>query len=286
MVITNLVIAGGSLKGIAMLGSISCLLENKHIILDEIKTIVGTSVGSLLGFLLVIGYTIEEILQLIMETDFVSLKKLSLLNLFTCYGLDDGSRIFYKIISIMEYKNIDSNITFEELYKITNKKLTIVCTCLNECKPYYFNYISFPEVKVIDALLASMSIPFLLSHVKINNKIFVDGCILENFPLSQCLGEEENTIGIKTSGIDISEFININNFNKYIKTIISCVSYKIENDYMKDKQGFKNIITLTIDNDNSTNICMSKDDRKLLYENGYNQTTREQLLLKNRHYGL
>ena len=57
--IKNLAISGGGSMGIGIIGIIK-YLENKHII-KNIKNYIGTSIGSLICFLLILGYTTNQI---------------------------------------------------------------------------------------------------------------------------------------------------------------------------------------------------------------------------------
>ena len=45
-----LVLSGGAIKGFGTLGSLQCMKDKNY--LDKIKTIVGTSVGTIIGYLL------------------------------------------------------------------------------------------------------------------------------------------------------------------------------------------------------------------------------------------
>src|SRR5438270_209486 len=50
----TLVLSGGSIKGISQIGALHCL--KKHNLLNNIKNIAGTSVGSMVGLTHCIGY--------------------------------------------------------------------------------------------------------------------------------------------------------------------------------------------------------------------------------------
>ena len=55
----TIVISGGSINGIICLGALQYLINNK--LLDNITTFIGTSSGSMTGFLLSIGYIYEYV---------------------------------------------------------------------------------------------------------------------------------------------------------------------------------------------------------------------------------
>ncbi|NGX62010.1 MAG: Photosystem I assembly protein Ycf3 [Chlamydiae bacterium] len=63
----NLAIQGGGPKGIAYLGAIEKLEEEG--LLDELKRVAGTSAGAILATLLAVGYTYEELYEILMNFD-------------------------------------------------------------------------------------------------------------------------------------------------------------------------------------------------------------------------
>ena len=92
---------GGFLKGFCFLGVIQYLEENNK--LDELKTIVGTSVGSCVAMFLNIGYTSNELKQIFLNIDIENYRDIdydNLFNFFDTYGLDKGENIYeyFKVI--------------------------------------------------------------------------------------------------------------------------------------------------------------------------------------------
>ncbi len=95
----------------------------------------------------------------------------------------------------------DETLTFGELHELHKKDPTIfkdlyiVVTNLSKSRPEVFSYESTPEVLIIDAVRASMAIPFFFKPVKIRCKkekigiciysedTYVDGGILLNYPI-------------------------------------------------------------------------------------------------------
>ena len=55
----TLVLPGGGIKGLILLGGVQYLIDNYY--MKNIKNFVGTSIGSIIGYLLIIGYTPIEI---------------------------------------------------------------------------------------------------------------------------------------------------------------------------------------------------------------------------------
>ena len=56
----SIILSGGSIKGFCTLGALQYMQDNK-IIDDTLTTFAGTSIGSIISFLLIIGYTPIEI---------------------------------------------------------------------------------------------------------------------------------------------------------------------------------------------------------------------------------
>lgn len=173
-----LVISGGGIKGITYVGSL--LILNKLNILKNIKEYIGSSVGALLCALLNIGYNVNELKQ-ILNIDFSKYLNINILQLFSKLGVDNGNTITKLIKSIIKQK-VDPNITFIKLFKLTNKKLTITGSCLNDGEIYYFNYINNPNMKIINALRISISFVGYFEPVIYKNKLFIDGSFYSPCP--------------------------------------------------------------------------------------------------------
>lgn len=186
--INTLILSGGGAKSVACIGSLNVLQENG--ILDNINRYAGTSAGAILCALLNMGFTPNEIEQAIftqnssMITDaFYAVP----INLIFNYGLFTAHKMMNYIKNLFVQKGFDANITFNQLYIKTNKILVLTGTSLSIRDTFYFNNFTSPDMKIIDALRISISIPFFFTCINytIENKVhtFVDGGILQNFPM-------------------------------------------------------------------------------------------------------
>ncbi|HVN58462.1 MAG TPA: patatin-like phospholipase family protein [Bacteroidales bacterium] len=156
----GLVLSGGGARGFAHLGVIEALNESG--IYPEV--ISGTSAGSLAGALYADGYTPREIFG-IMNTR-------SSLDYFRPTMTRGGLMKISGVIKILR-NNLRAK-SFEEL-KIP---LFVTATDINNGKAVYFS--SGP---LIDALVASSSIPVLFRPTVIDNIQYVDGGVLDNLPI-------------------------------------------------------------------------------------------------------
>ena len=183
----NLSFEGGGVLGFAYVGAIKALDELG--ILKNIKRYSGTSVGSLFAVLLCIGFTSDEITTISYNLDLTQTKKCCLSKIFNTlnhlglHSLRDLKRRFRTIIA----RKVDPEITLIDLYKKTGKDLVIVATNLNEKRGAYFHHATFPSAKLIDVLLASISVPVIFQPRKLdymgNADYYVDGGIIDNYPI-------------------------------------------------------------------------------------------------------
>jgi predicted acylesterase/phospholipase RssA len=171
--ITTLCFSGGGIKGFSFIGALECLIEKKIINLTEIKCFVGTSIGAMLSFLLILGWEIEEMKDFIFNFNFSKLKgEINSIAFFQNLGIQDGERFKLLLINFLETKLNVKDITFEELYKLTNKKLIIIGTNLTKGKEVVFNYKTTPHFSVILALRISTAVPIIFSPIIHENEIF------------------------------------------------------------------------------------------------------------------
>jgi hypothetical protein len=224
--ITCLCFSGGGAKGISYIGALEELENNNLIDFNKIDTYCGTSVGSMYSFLLNIGLTINEIKDFIIAFNFSKLAgDVDCINFFENFGINNGDRIKFIFIKFIEIKYNKKDITFLELYEITKKKLIIIGTNLTEGKEEVFSVDLTPSFSVINAIRISISIPIIFTPFKINDNLYVDGGIVNNFPINHC--PEYKTLGLY---IKNSKKRDINSIQDLIT---SCFS--LTNDSISEK---------------------------------------------------
>jgi predicted patatin/cPLA2 family phospholipase len=224
--ITCLCFSGGGVKGISFIGALEELEKNDLIDLNKIDTYCGTSVGSMYSFLLNIGLTIQEIKDFIIAFNFSKLTgDVDCVNFLENFGINNGDRIKFIFIKFIEIKYNKKDITFEELYEITKKKLIIIGTNLTEGKEEVFSVDLTPSFSVINAIRISISVPIIFTPFKINNILYVDGGIVNNFPINHC--PEYKTLGLYIKNSKKKEI------NSIQELITSCFS--LTNDCISER---------------------------------------------------
>ena len=266
--IRNIVFSGASTKIFLFIGFLKYIKEYYPHILDNLKNYCGTSSGALIAAGLVIGFTIDEMEELLVKLDFKQFKDINsdgILSFFDNYGLNSCSQ-FDKLFRIMMKKKTgNENITFYDLYLLTNKTLTIVATNLNRKQTTYFSHKKTPYVKVIDAIIASISLPILYYQKKIDNELYLDGGITNNFAID-IFKDKKETIGALV--MSNNKYEEINNFFDIISSIVFC---GIENKSKELVKEYKNIIILDNDID-STDFSINRDSKIKSIRDGYDQT--------------
>lgn len=269
----NLVLSGGALRAIALLGAIKYLEELN--ILKNIKQYVGTSAGSIISFLIIIGYSSNEIINMFSNvinniTDF-NLNDFT--NILDDYGLDDSSRN-KNFLEDCLYKKINKKkITFLEFTKKFGINFVITGSNLTNRETDYFNVDNFPDMNVIDAILISSCVPLVYKPIKYKDCLYADGGLYDNLPLKYFKENRTETLGIYVS----TYYSNKNeNFYDYFINIFYSICEKLCYDQILNNNY--NICSIfykkprdsdaKFDIDNLT-ITVNKEIFKKYYDYGY-----------------
>lgn len=272
----ELIISSGGVKGISLVGALNKL--SQYYPINKIKYYTGCSIGSFIALLLNLGYTVNEIKNIFFYINFGIFQECKIINLFEKCGLDEGLKFTNFLKAILLNKNYNLNITFKQLYEITNKILTIVVTNISKGIAEYHNYLTTPNLTIVLSIRMSCGIPVLFSPILYNNCYYLDGALLEPFPYYY----HKNTKKIGLWLFDKLEFdfiqksytnINIDTSNsfKFIFDLLTIVYL----NYMKKhyKKIPKNVICIN----NDLNISVETfdihiNDKIKMYKIGIDKT--------------
>lgn len=268
-----LVLSGGSIKGISQIGALHCLKKNN--MLDHINTIAATSAGSMVGMLYSAGYQPMELFKFMKLINLEQAKKIDAQNMITKYGLDDGTRIMLILQKLISAKNYSIEVTFKDFFKKTNINFIVTGTCINDKKIYYFSHANYPNMKVLDAIRISISLPILFTPCLYEGKIFIDGGCIDNFPIHLFADRIESVIGIYVA--DVRQYVEeINFIEDYLTNTIECLfegatqrDIKVYNKYIICIDcKYKGFDMTNEDTTNNPNISS-------LFDEGYNATLKK-----------
>lgn len=179
----DLVLSGGGARGLAHIGVINELINQGY----EIASVTGTSIGSLIGAMFVLG-KLQEFSQFLKQQT-----QESIINLmdFTIsgHGLIRGRRFFKSLQDIAPDRNI------EEI----SIPITIIATDLISGKEVIIN-----KGSLYQAVRASIAIPTIIKPIYKNGMILVDGGITNPFPLNHS-PQNNLVLGVNLYAIESSE---------------------------------------------------------------------------------
>ena len=165
----DLFIGGGGYSGFHFIGALEYIHQKK---LLDLKNFYGTSIGALIGALYISGTEPRCMINLFQKINLEEIVKYDFTNIQN--GLLDDS-LLETLISFVTDK-YDTDINLSEFSKITKVNVNIYATSVTRNEYICLSNENSPDVKLKDALKASMSIPFLFKPVEINNEMYVDGC--------------------------------------------------------------------------------------------------------------
>lgn len=183
-------IGPGAMGFFLYLGVLSKLKQEGR--LDNLEEISGASAGGLLGFLfLATKGDLPKVLDYALDVPVKQIMKPNLKNFMKNYGLVSPTKI-RKVLSDACIKFIGQpDVTFEELYSWHPIKFHVSAYCVDLMKTDYFSVNSTPKLSVLDAVSATIAIPFLFSTVKIGEWTYIDGGAAETTPSGPFLGKSE-----------------------------------------------------------------------------------------------
>jgi NTE family protein len=214
----GLALSGGGVRGVAHLGTIQALTD------DGIKFshISGTSAGAVAAAFFAEGYAPKEILQIIKDAKLFKLLRPSL-----------GRAGLLSILNVrfLIEKYIPHN-SFQQL----KTHITISAVNLGEGRLVYFT-----DGELDMAILASCCLPGIFKPIIINNQMYVDGGILNNFPVEPLVGNCDFIIGSSCNHLpvvtEIKSFGNLVDRAAMIAINSSLNNHKILCDVVIEPHG-------------------------------------------------
>ena len=161
--------------------------------------------------------------------------------------------------------------TLKQLKDKFNKHLIICTYNLTKRKKEYIDYINYPDLSCLDATRMSSNLPFLFNDFIYNGDEYIDGGIIENFPLSLMETKLKNT---KMISINLSDECTSNEEDdkilKTINKIFTIISIPIIGDTAIREKYDKSIINIKVENLKIYTFKLSHARKLELFSQGYN----------------
>ncbi|RSK46424.1 patatin [Hymenobacter perfusus] len=204
----NLVMEGGGIRGVAYGGA---LLElERQGVLAGLQRVGGTSAGAIQAALLAVGYSPQEIVEVVNNTPIQRFNDGRFLffggshRLTRQFGWYRGDALTAHIMQLVARKTGNPNLTLQELHQLAQQQpgryldLYTTGTNLTQQRVQVFSHETNPTLRVADAVRISMSIPLYFRAVLLDARgnviqgkpqkgqpvqVLVDGGLLANYPV-------------------------------------------------------------------------------------------------------
>lgn len=276
---TVLVLGPGGAKGFLELGALLYLEQHKY--LSKVRTVIGVSVGAVIGLLLVCGYSAEEILENCLQTTlFQDLSSVKLSEVSSHSGLIPNTVIREKLESLVQAR-FGIIPSLHQLYMATGYILEVVTVNLNTSNTVYFSAKTEPDCNSVEAVLLSMNIPLLFYKLEYKGNLYIDGAFGNPYPVDRYDDGKTNILGIH---ISTREKIEGNmDLLIYIHKIIDSPSCQLTKMIMDKSSKMCTHIRLSNKILDTTGVSLSLEDKVKMIVRGYNKT-RKQLTRVDRIY--
>lgn len=282
----DLVFEGGGVLGISFVGALKSLRENGY----EFERCAGTSAGAIVASLVIAGYTVEELFNIMSDTDYKCFKKASYFNkvpvpkaveFLSKKGLYNGDNIEEWIRPLLEAKGVTK---FKHVMKNGKSRLRIIASDVTKSDmlvlpdDLYKYGIKPEEFEIAKAVRMSASIPFYFTPCILNYKsgwsCIVDGGLLSNFPI--WIFDVEGlprwpTFGLRFRNLKKSPKKDNCSMYSYIQDIINAPININGERFIRDKDLVR---TITIDYEKvkATDFDKASKFKDMLFAQGYNCT--------------
>lgn len=303
--IEHLVISGGCAAYIQTMG----VIQAAEGVLFEIKNIKsiwaissGTFVALFISLIKDMGYNWETINEYIIEYNLYELFEIdfnNILKMIKKKGLYDINILYGFLLKLFKLKDISIDITLKEYYdKVSSIELVFFSFELNSFKLEEISRNTYPDLKLLEAIYMSCSIPLIFSPIiktfnsninspaiiiqneseqkDLQTKCYIDAAIVNNYPIDKCLSvigkeNEDKVFGILTKNelLNTTEINTNTSFINYI--LITCfkVLDKIKEPIINIDPPYQIIMSVNYFNYTFTKtVIFSSDKRKELLETG------------------
>jgi NTE family protein len=214
----GIALSGGGVRGVSHLGVLKALNE---VGIYPTK-VSGTSAGAIAGAMYCNGYKPEEVVKIIVETNFFRFMRpaVSLKGILRMQSVGDLFRLY---------------LAHDDFAKL-KIPLSVAATNIKKGKVVYFD-----EGELIAPLMASSCIPGMFEPIVIGKKYLVDGGVLNNLPVEPLDGICDFVIGVNCN--HLPEESNIKNMKSLIeRAVIMSMNYNVHSrkskcDYFLEAPG-------------------------------------------------
>ena len=266
--IENIAFSGGGIGGIAYVGVLKVLEEEK--MLNGIKQYAGCSIGAIFATLISLGYTAEELRRFVEHFRYKDLLDIQLLGLLENMGIESGKHITEVVRKLIERKIGRPDLTFLEHWQLTGRGLHINASCVETDQSEYFSWVTSPHMSVLTAIRMSIAIPPVIAAVKYNGRTYIDGGLHDSFPIGVFAPMDRcKTLGFRL----LNETMLLHDIHPFITHMYAILSSLYRRIHYADVSSFTIIDIKT--GTTTLSLNLSKAERLNTIELGYESFKKE-----------
>ncbi|MFT5215848.1 MAG: NTE family protein [Glaciecola sp.] len=236
----GLVLSGGGAKGLAHIGALKTI-DRLGVKIDYVA---GTSMGAIIGGLYASGYSGKQIDSIFKSVDFDELISDNLPRYAKTFYERDNAEKYAIVLPFDNFKvqipsaiskgqnvfNLFSKLLLHvsDIHDFENLPIPFFCIATNieTGEPVLLDRGSLPQ-----AMAASGALPSVFQPVIINNKILIDGGVVNNYPIDELRAKGMNLI----IGVDVQDaLVERNELNSAPDILLQISNFRTI-DVMKDK---------------------------------------------------
>lgn len=277
----GLVLSGGGAKGLAHIGALK-VIEESGVRIDYIG---GTSMGAIIGALYASGYSANELDSIFRQTDFSTLIQDNIPRSAKTFYEKNEAEKYALVLPFDKFKiGFPSGLSKgQNVYNMLSKLTSHVSTISDFSKlpiPFFCvaTNVENGNVVILDrgylprAVTASGALPSLFSPVIIDDKVLIDGGVVNNYPVDEVLAKGMDII----IGVDVQDSLKTrDNLSSAFDVLVQINNYRTIKD-MTEKRKKTDVYIHPNIKDFSV---VSFDEGKKIVESGVDATelNREEL---------
>lgn len=205
MAFRGLALEGGGVLGVAYAGVAKTL--ERHGLYNKLTHISGSSAGAMAAGLIACRVPPEDIETILIDTDFTTLTNdgwmvTEAYRLWHDFGWYRGDAIEKVYGDILERTIGDRHITYERVRERFGTTLVTATTEVTQGITIFQSPDTTPHLKIAAGIRRSSSIPIVFCPAKDGNRRFVDGGMLDNYPIQELYRwlPKDNVLGVAFRG--------------------------------------------------------------------------------------
>lgn len=230
---TSLAVYGCGILAAGHVGGLRAL-EKHGLNYNQLGTLAGVSAGSVVVACVAVGYSAEELFNLILEMPFHRLaipelgsllrivgtvledvaKKLCGQDIAAIFeplargsgpGFNSGKALYDMAGDALERKTNDRDITFKQVLDRYKKRVVILVCELDSGKEVHLTPETHPDLPLRAAVRMSMGVPGLMEPFEYNGHYYCDGGMCNDFPMN-ALPDDGHRLGLMIRPLDWIEY--------------------------------------------------------------------------------